>query len=186
MLCKLLFAVASLAAEHRPRACGLQWAQHTGSVVAVWRPWSTSFSARVQLLHGLWSLPGPMSPGLADECLSTVPPGKLNLSLLLYKKGENECEGPMLLLALWVLLTLLYVTLGEHVKGSHGQYWFSWMVAEDWTSDLPESLLLPHLVSTTWLCPYNDLLLRMPHCIDIHLLQTHNQLSPMWSPILLD
>ena len=48
----------------------------------------------------------------------------------------------MLLLALWVPLTLLYVTLGERVKGSHGQYWFSWIVAEDWTSDLPESLLL--------------------------------------------
>lgn len=48
------------------------------------------------------------------------------------------------------------------------------------------SLTAHHLVSITWLCPYNDLLLRVPHCIDIHFLQTHNQLSPMWSPILLD
>ena len=41
-----------------------------------------------------------------------------------------------------MLLPLLSVTLGEHVKGNYGQYWFSWMVAEDWASDLPGSLLL--------------------------------------------
>ena len=81
-------------------------------------------------------------PCIGRQILIHCTPGKLNLSLLVYRKGENKCEGTMLLLALWVLLPLLSITLGEHVKGNYGQYCFSWMVAEDWTSDLPGSLLL--------------------------------------------
>ena len=54
----ILFAEASLVAEHRLSTCG----------------------ARASLLHSMWDLPGPgiepVSPALAGRFLTTEPPGK--------------------------------------------------------------------------------------------------------------
>lgn len=117
-----------------------------------------------------WSLPGPMSPALADECLSTVPPGKLNLHYYYTRKGKMNVKGPCCYW-LYECYWLSYTSHLGSMKGSHGQYWFSWMVAEDWTSDLPESLLL---LITLSLLPGSVLIMRslaqVPHCIDIHFL----------------
>ena len=79
----LLIAVASLVAEHGPQSA-------RASVVAVHGLSSCSTQAlerrlsscgsRVQLLCGMWNLPGPgiqlVSPALAGGFLTTAPPGK--------------------------------------------------------------------------------------------------------------
>ena len=74
----LLIAVASLVAEHRLQARGLQQLQHTGSWAIECR--LSSCGTRAQLLRGMWDLPGPglkpVSPALAGGFLTTAPPGK--------------------------------------------------------------------------------------------------------------
>ena len=64
----------------------------------------SSCGARIQLLHGMWDLPGPglkpMSPALAGGFLTTAPPGKPHLRknfceprflhLPIHKKRENH------------------------------------------------------------------------------------------------
>ena len=103
----LLIVVASLVAEHRLQARGLQQLWHVGSVVVArglqsagsvvvaqalghagfsscglqaleWR--LSSCGTQIQLLHGMWDLPGPglepMSPELAGGFLTTAPPGR--------------------------------------------------------------------------------------------------------------
>lgn len=85
-------------------------------------------------MHGLWSLPGTYVPCIGRRMLIHCATREVEPLIITIQERENEKrEGPMLLLALWVLLTLLYVTLGEHVKGSHGQYWlFEWLLRIDW------------------------------------------------------
>ena len=60
------------------RAHGFQQLQHVGPLVA--EHGLSSCSARAQLLHGMWDLPGagiePVCPALAGGFLTTVPPGK--------------------------------------------------------------------------------------------------------------
>ena len=106
-----LVVVASLVAEHRLQAHGLQQLQHTGSVVAAHRPQSAQVSVVVarglnscgsqalehrlgscgtqaQLLRSMWDLPGsgiePVSPALAGGFLTTAPPGKSHILLLIF------------------------------------------------------------------------------------------------------
>ena len=68
---RLLIAVASLVAEHRLQARGLQ------------QLWLSGFVAR-----GMWDLPGPglehVSPALAGRFLTTVPPGKSDALFFIY------------------------------------------------------------------------------------------------------
>ena len=47
----LLIVVASLVAEHRLQACGLQWLKHIGSVIA-------GYGSRARALQSFW-LMGP-------------------------------------------------------------------------------------------------------------------------------
>ena len=67
---RLLIEVASPAAEHRVQAGWAQW-----------------LLLPLQLLHGLWGLPGPglepTSPALAGGLLTTEPPGKPLYTVLL-------------------------------------------------------------------------------------------------------
>ena len=87
---RLLIAVASHAAEHGLQVCRLQQMWCVVSVVMVYGlsscgSWAlehklSSCGAQAQLLHGMWDLPRPglepVSPALAGEFLTTVPPGK--------------------------------------------------------------------------------------------------------------
>ena len=98
----LLIVAASLVAEHGLQARGLQQLWHAGSVIVA-RGLSncgsqaperrlSSCSARAQLLHGMWDLPGPgiepVSPSLAGGFLTTVPPREVPL---LFLNGSNFC-----------------------------------------------------------------------------------------------
>ena len=88
-VCRLLIVVASLLEEH-----GLQSMQASVVVargLSSCGSWAlerrlSSCGSRVQLLHGMWDLPGPglepLSPALAVEFLTTAPPGKSNLFLV--------------------------------------------------------------------------------------------------------
>ena len=86
----LLVAVASFVAEHGLQVRGLQQLRCMGLVVVAHGLSScglralerrlSSCGTRVQLLCGMWDLPGPgikpVSPALAGGFLTTVPPGK--------------------------------------------------------------------------------------------------------------
>ena len=80
---RLLLAVASLVAEHGLQARGLQQLWCMGfSSCGLWALERRlgSCGTRAQLLCSMWDLPRPglkpMSPALAGEFLTTVPPGK--------------------------------------------------------------------------------------------------------------
>ena len=103
-----LIAMAALVVDHQLQTFRFQQLQHTGSVVAthglqgtqtpvVSAPGPGSYrlealehrfsscGAQVQLLRGMWNLPGPgikpMSPALAGRFLSTVPLRKFLLPI---------------------------------------------------------------------------------------------------------
>ena len=64
-----------------------------------------SCGAQAQLLHGMWALPGPgvkpVSPALAGGFLSTAPPGKSSLSILMLMVLNGFLSYMLLLLLLF-------------------------------------------------------------------------------------
>ena len=79
--CGLLIVVASIAGEHRLKERGPQLLQCVGSIIGgplFLELRLSSCGAQVQLLHGMWDLPGPgIEPTLQGEFLTTGPSGKL-------------------------------------------------------------------------------------------------------------
>ena len=90
VVCGLLIVVASLVAEHRLQACGLQQLWHVGSVVVARRLQSAGsvvVAHGAQLFCSMWDLPRPglepASPALAGGFLTTAPPGKPSGTIIL-------------------------------------------------------------------------------------------------------
>ena len=82
MICRLLTVVASLVAKHRCWVLGL-----------------SSCGSWASLPRGMWTPPGPgiepVSPALAGELPSTVPPGKSWGQMLFHQSQGNVLEFPV-------------------------------------------------------------------------------------------